>query len=279
MASGGVRNSSNITFWSESRISVKSKLRNERKRTSSAASDAAKPTFRTSANINSCAPKNVFILFAERCLHSAPTKLAKAASDVKGRRRSVLPCDALQAMAFHAVFWPRTTRYEPALVEARPQNAAAWRRQAERAATTSRTPQADFANPAIILVSHAAQKTIGEAQQSARRRHGAITHRLRLLPNFRHRRTQTWRRGRCDPARHTAGRLARQTEWRDARPCEIPQGAAGARALAVPYRRCVHLRTLRLPRATGIFAAQNRPGTGRRAVIPTAGRPRHWLDQ
>src|SRR5580698_1798503 len=94
MASGGVRNSSSITFWSESRISVNSKLRNERKRTSSAARDAAKPTFSTSENINSSAPKNVFILLAERRLRSARTKLAKAASDVKGPEASILSSPA-----------------------------------------------------------------------------------------------------------------------------------------------------------------------------------------
>src|ERR1700676_3537793 len=64
-----------------------------------------------------------------------------------------------------------------------------------------------------------------------------------------------------------------------ARQCEGEIRAAGACTFAVPYRRCADFAALRLPRATGAFAKENRRCSGRNFVVPAAGRARHRLDE
>ena len=82
MASGGVRNKRSITFWSESRFSVKTSRRKDRNRTSSAARAAAQHTFRIRMKRRSRPPLSISISLVRRERGSAIT-LAKAGGDVK----------------------------------------------------------------------------------------------------------------------------------------------------------------------------------------------------
>src|SRR5271154_86178 len=92
MASGGVRKSRSITFWSESRFSVKTSRRKERNRTRSAASAAAQHTFRIRMNRRSLPPASCSISLVNRVRDGSSITLAKAGGDVKrsGREGCVL---------------------------------------------------------------------------------------------------------------------------------------------------------------------------------------------
>src|SRR5271154_915018 len=103
IASGGVRNSSNITFWSESRISVNKRLRNERKRTSNAASADANPTFRIMAKSRSFPEKNGSISLASRRMIST-SYVSQSRQRCKEKRRLLGRVEKIVGGIRHAHF-------------------------------------------------------------------------------------------------------------------------------------------------------------------------------
>src|ERR1700730_94876 len=131
--------------------------------------------------------------------------------------------------------------------------------------------RADFCpqiRPAILLDCHgpeipfqqSLQEKIGQA---ARCRSGRTAHALRTIHDLRLPGTRAARGSRRFGARERAGQIR----------------AAGSPAFAVSYRRRADFPALRLPSATGAFAAENRARSVRDLAVPASGRTRYRVDE
>src|ERR1700682_5615419 len=248
--SGGVMNNISFSFWSGSRSSVKSTRRNVFQRASSAANEDATPTFSSSVNSRSLTEVSVSMTGA---LRQPSLTLANPRGEVKHRetkRRETTYCRGVQHLT------PRR-----AIVSA----------AARAKLAPTRSEQGDFCRqirPAILLDCHGReipcqQPLETKGRTPARCCSCRIAHALRALHHLRLPGARFTRGGR----RFSARQLARQVR------------AAGARSFAMPHRRRADVPALRLPRATGAFAAENRPRSVLGFGVPAAGRTRHRLDE
>src|SRR6267143_1378863 len=247
--SGGVMNSINFNFWSQSRSSVNSTRRNVFHRASSAANDDATPTFSSKVNRRS---RTEVALSIFDCVSQANASVSPSAC--KGVRGALFRPYIVSArsvrLAVAATPTPLCLLGVKLFLSARSQ----WQVRSAGLLYFS------FPNEQKITTNQANE------EKSLRRADGCACGVADALRPLHHLRIQ-----RPRPAGRSCRSGARKSKGQDC--------ATRARALAMPHGRRTHVPALRLPRAAGIVAEKDRAGAFGNSALSSTGRSRHRSDE